>query len=419
MATQAEISPDPYSVPLAEIDMSDGRLYEQGVAGKYFARLRAEAPVHFCPESDVGPFWSITKFKDIMEVDRNHSVFSADASRGGHLLGFETWFRDDPELRMEMIIAMDPPRHDVQRRAVSPVVAADNLRKMESGIRKNVCEILDKLPEGETFNWVDDVSIELTTRTLAVLFDFPFEERRRLTRWSDLVLAVPGDGIVESWDQRKTELLEMTHVFRDLWNERKGQTEGFDLVSMLANSLDADSISDAEYMGNVALLIVGGNDTTRNSLSGSVLALNLFPDEDRKLRDNQTLIPNFCSEAIRWQTPVAHMKRTALEDVTIRGQRIREGDKLAMWYVSGNRDDEVIERPDELIADRPKARNHLSFGFGVHRCVGNRLGELQLKIAWEEILKRFAKVTVVGEPVRVRSNVIMGITELPVQVERY
>ena len=203
-----------------------------------------------------------------------------------------------------------------------------------------------------------------------------------------------------------------------MWNERKGRTDGFDLVTMLANSLDAESITDAEYMGNVALLIVGGNDTTRNSLSGSVLALNLFPDEDRKLRASPELIPNFCSEAIRRQTPVAHMKRTALRDTTIRGQQIKEGDKVVMWYVSGNRDDEVIERPDELIADRPKARNHLSFGFGLHRCVGNRLGELQLRIAWEEILKRFSSVEVVGDPVRVRSNVLNGYSDLPVRVRR-
>lgn len=411
--------PDPYSVPLDAINVSDGRLFEHGLAGRYFARLRAEAPVHFCPESDFGPFWSVTKFDDIMEVDRDHRTFSADSSRGGHLLGYEIWFRDDPELQMPMIIAMDPPRHDVQRRAVSPIVAADNLKKMEQGIRDSACAILDSLPEGETFNWVDRVSIELTTRTLAVIFGFPFEEQRRLTRWSDVVLAIPGDGIVDSWEQRKVELQEMSEVFLGLWQERQGHDDGFDLVSMMANSLDAQSMTQAEYLGNVALLIVGGNDTTRNSLSGSVLALNLFPDENRKLRAAPVLIPNFVPEAIRWQTPVAHMKRTALEDTEIRGQKIAAGDKVVMWYVSGNRDDEVISQPDRLIVDRPRARNHLSFGFGVHRCVGNRLGELQLRIAWEEILKRFAEVEVVGDPVRVQSNVTMGYSDLPVRVKRH
>lgn len=410
---------DPYAIPLESINVSDGRLFEHNLAGAYFKRLRNEAPVHYCPDSDFGPFWSVTKFEDILEVDRNHKIFSADSSRGGHLLGYEIWFRDDPELQMPMIIAMDPPRHDIQRRAVSPIVAAENLKKMEKGIRESASEILDSLPENETFNWVDLVSIELTTRTLAVIFGFPFEEQRRLTRWSDVVLAIPGDGIVETWDQRKAELQEMSEVFLGFWNERQGQNDNFDLVSMMANSLDAESMTQAEYLGNVALLIVGGNDTTRNSLSGSVLAMNLFPEENAKLRAAPELVPNFVSEAIRWQTPVAHMKRTALEDTVLRGQKISAGDKVVMWYVSGNRDDEVIENPERLIVDRPKARNHLSFGFGVHRCVGNRLGELQLRVAWEEILKRFSSVEVVGDPVRVQSNVTMGYSELPVRVKRH
>jgi cytochrome P450 len=410
---------DPNAVPLASIDMSDPSLFERNVARGYFERLRRESPVHFSPGSDCGPFWSITKFQDIIAVDKNHRVFSADSAHGGHLLGYEMWFKADPDLKLPMIIAMDPPRHDVQRKAVSPVVSSDNLVKMKTGIRDSVCEVLDALPENEPFNWVDRVSIEITTRTLAVLFDFPFEQQRRLTRWSDVAMSIPGDGITESWEQRKREMLEMKACFEGLWNERKTNTDGFDLVSMLATNLDEETMSADEYMGNVVLLIVGGNDTTRNSMTGSVLAMNQFPDENRKLRDNPGLLGNFVSEAIRWQTPVAHMKRTALEDVEIRGQKILKGEKVVMWYVSGNRDEDVFERPNDLIADRPRARNHLSFGFGLHRCVGNRLGELQLRIAWEEILKRFKTVEVVGDPVRVYSNITMGYSSLPVQVSRY
>ncbi len=419
MSTPAMAVNDVATIPIESIDMSNPSLFEHDLAPALFKRLREEQPVHFSAGSDCGPFWSITKYQDIVEVDKNHRLFSADSAHGGHLLGYEMWFKSDPDLQFPMIIAMDPPRHDTQRKAVSPVVAPDNLKKMEAGIRQSVIEILDSLPEGETFNWVERVSIELTTRTLAVLFDFPFEERRKLTRWSDVAMSIPGDGITETWAERKAEMYEMRDYFERLWEERKTQTDGFDLVSMLATKLDSDTMSPAEYMGNVILLIVGGNDTTRNSLTGSVLALNRYPEQDKKLRDNPDLIPSFCSEAIRWQTPVAHMKRTALEDTVIRGQTIKKGDKVVMWYASGNRDEDQFENADELIIDRKNVRSHLSFGYGLHRCVGNRLGELQLRIAWEEILKRFEKIEAVSDPVRVYSNVLRGYSSLPVQVKRY
>lgn len=410
-------APDPYAMPLEAIDMSDPDLFQHNQMMPFFKRLRAEAPVHFSPGSDYGPFWSVTRYDDIMAVDTNHQVFSSDHARGGHILGYEMFFIEDEDFQLPMFIAMDQPRHDVTRKTVSPAVGAENLRHMESAIRASCVDILEQLPVGETFNWVDRFSIELTTRTLATLFDFPFEDRRMLTRWSDISVSVPGSGIVDSWESRRRELEEMGDYFARLWQERTHNTEGYDLVSMLATGAETRGMSRAEFMGNVLLLIVGGNDTTRNTLSGSVLALNDFPDEYEKLRRNPGLITSFVPEAIRWQTPLAHMRRTALEDAELGGQQIRAGDKVVMWYLSGNRDERAIERPDQFIVDRRRPRNHLSFGFGIHRCVGNRLAELQLRIAWEEILKRFRTVEVVGEPVRVRSNIIMGFSELPVRLE--
>ena len=406
---------DPYAVPIEEINVIDGRLFEQDLHWAHFERLRAEDPVHLNELPAIGRYWSITKFDDIMFVDKNHDMFS---SAHGISIGPRVDAEPNPaDLSLSMFIAMDPPKHDLQRATVSGVVAPPNLAKMESTIRERAGKILDELPLGETFNWVDRVSIELTTQMLATLFDFPFEDRRKLTRWSDVATAAPGTGIVESEEQRRAELLECLAYFTTLWNERAAQeTPGSDLISMLAHGKDTKDMQPFEFLGNLILLIVGGNDTTRNSMSGGVLALNQNPQEYAKLHANPGLIPNMVSEIIRWQTPLPYMRRTSNVDFELRGKQIKKGDQLLMWYVSGNRDEVAIDRANEFLIDRPQARHHLSFGFGIHRCMGNRLAEMQLRIVWEEIMKRFKHVEVVGDPVRLRSSFVRGITDSPVRV---
>jgi cytochrome P450 len=404
-----------YATPLADLNPGDPDLFRTDTHWPYFERLRAEDPVHWCRESEFGPYWSVTKYQDIMAVDTNHQVFSSEAALGGITI------RDSrPDVRRPSFIAMDPPKHDVQRKAVSPIVSPGNLALMEPIIRERATKILDALPVGETFNWVDRVSIELTTQMLATLFDFPFEERRKLTYWSDVATTLPMKGaLVETEDERQAELLKCLEYFTRLWNERVNEPPRGDLISMMAHSDATRNMTPDEYLGNVILLIVGGNDTTRNSISGGVLALNQNPGEYEKLRANPDLIPNMVPEIIRWQTPLAHMRRTALSDISLGGKTIKKGDKVVMWYVSGNRDGEVIENADTFLIDRERARQHLSFGFGIHRCVGNRLAELQLKIVWEEIMKRWRFVEVAGEPKRVRSSFVKGYETLPVRVHRW
>jgi cytochrome P450 len=408
---ETTFDPDPYSMPIEKLNPARGILFQHDAHWPFFERLRKEAPVHYTAESDFGPFWSVTRYHDIKHVDMNHQIYS---SEGGITVGDQ-----DEDFQLPMFIAMDPPKHDIQRKAVAPVAGPRNLAALEPEIRRRVCNILDSLPRGEDFNWVQHLSIELTTQMLATLFDFPFEDRYKLTRWSDVATAPPGTGIVESEEQRRAELIECLEYFTELWKERADRPEpGNDLVSMLAHTPSTrDMLSrPMEYLGNLILLIVGGNDTTRNSLTGGVLALNQNPDQYQKLRDDPSLIPNMVSEIIRWQTPLAYMRRTANEDTEIGGKQIRKHDQLLMWYVSGNRDERVFERPDDLIIDRPNARQHLSFGFGLHRCMGNRLAEMQLRVLWEEIQQRFRMVEVVGEPKRTLSAFVKGYTELPVRV---
>ena len=404
---------DVANMPLEDIDVADAQLYELDTWRPYFNRLRNEDPVHLNKSKEFGEFWSVTRFDDIQYVDKNHGLFSSEPAI---LLG------DQPEdFTFVNFIALDPPVHDEQRKAVQNVVAPRNLAELEPIIRTRVQTILDNLPVGETFNWVDRVSIELTTQMLATLFDFPFEDRKLLTRWSDVAVATPeltGSNTVTE-EQRRQEMGECLAYFTRLWREREHQPLKFDLLSMLIHGESTKEIIDRpmEFLGNLLLLIIGGNDTTRNSISGGVLALNENPGEYQKLRDNPALIPNMVSEIIRWQTPLSHMRRTAKVDTELRGKQIRKGDRVVMWYLSGNRDDGAIENADEFIIDRSNARHHLSFGFGIHRCMGNRLAEMQLRIVWEEIMQRFETVEVVGEPVRVRSNLIRGYSELPVRMD--
>lgn len=311
---------------------------------------------------------------------------------------------------------MDPPKHDVQRKTVQGVVAPMNLKLLESTIRSRAATILDGLPVGETFNWVDLVSIELTTQMLATIFDFPFEDRRKLTYWSDMATSGELGGGPTPEPVRRAALLECLEYFTRLREERVNEPPRSDLLSMLAHGEDTRDMPPMEFLGNLILLIVGGNDTTRNSISGGVLALNENPDQYATLRADRSLIPNMVSEIIRWQTPLAYMRRTAARDIEVGGQKIRAGDKIAMWYVSGNRDETEIDNPNAFLIDRKNARHHLSFGFGVHRCMGNRLAEMQLRVLWEEILDRFREIEVVGDVERVQSSFVRGYSSMPVRV---
>jgi len=404
------------SVPLAEIDVSRPELFHDDNWQPWFARLREEAPVHFLKDSVNGPFWSVTSHSLIKEVDANNTVFSSE--KGG--ISIVDLVPVEGQLQGKNFISMDEPNHQTQRKAVAPSVSPKNLSQLEPLIRERAVDILENLPVGETFNWVQEVSIELTARMLATLLDFPYDERRKLVHWSDLTTAVAevtGDTSIDM-KGRYDELMQCAAAFYQLWTSKVGQPPSFDLISMLQNNPDTARMNeDPElFLGNLLLLIVGGNDTTRNSISGGVLALNQFPEQYQKLRDNHALIPNMVAQVVRWQTPVIHMRRTALQDVELGGQHIKQGDKVVMWYLSGNRDESVFPDADQLIIDRPNARAHVSFGFGVHRCMGNRLAEMQLRVLWEEIMKRFHTVEVVGDVQRLPNNFIRGIKDIPVRL---
>ena len=400
--------------PSVLADVSSPVLYRDDTWREPFAAMRRDDPVHRHADSPYGPYWSVTRYADIMKVELDHATYSSASERGGIQIADQPKGQELPNF-----IRMDPPRHTAQRKTVAPIVAPTNLANMEGLIRERTAAVLDGLPRNQPFDWVDRVSTELTALMLATLFDFPQAERRKLTHWSDVAIAniEAEDAVVKSEAERMAELTTMAETMAALWKERAAQPPKFDLISMMAHAEATRAMPMREFIGNFGLLIVGGNDTTRNSMTGGLMALCESPAELAKVKADPKLIDSLVSEIIRWQTPVIHMRRTATRDCALAGRTIRQGDKVVMWYISGNRDEHKIERADEFIIDRLKPRQHLSFGAGIHRCVGDRLAEMQLKILWQEMLIRDLDVEIVGPPVRLYSNFIRGIRSLPVVIK--
>jgi len=407
--------PDAHELALEDINPLNAHLFAGDRYHSHFERLRNEDPIHFNEIETAGRYWSVTKADDIKAVEGDWQTYS---SASGITLGIPAGDGGGVGAQTSAFIAMDPPEQRAQRRTVTPAVQPKNLMNLEPLIRERTVEVLESLPEGETFDWVGTVSVELTTRMLATLFDFPFEDRHKLARWSDIVFAIPEPGgVIESHEQRQQELMECVQYFSQLWEERR-MNPGADFVSMLVHGEATKDKSAMEHLGNLLLLIVGGNDTTRNTMSGSVYGLNRFPEQYDKLIANPDLIRNMVEEIIRWQTPLAYMRRTATRDAELGGKQIKKNDQLLMWYLSANRDHDVFTDADDVDIERANANQHMSFGYGVHRCMGLRLAEMQLRILWEEILDRFERIEVHGEPGRTLSSFVHGYTSLAVTVTR-
>ena len=412
LAIEPEVAIDPFDVSRAEI-WRDYQWREP------FAELRATSPIHYTPESKFGAYWSLSTYKPIVHVEALPKIFSSSWEVGGITVAGDPVRLEEAEVRMPMFIAMDPPQHTAQRRTVAPAFTPSQIEIMRIETAARTAAVLDALPIGQPFDWVARVSIELTTGMLAKLFDYPWGERANLTRWSDMLGDVEMFDTVEKRQARLASAYEMGMSFNALWESKKGLPPANDLISIMLHSDAMSHMSEGEFMGNLILLIVGGNDTTRNSMTALAYGLDKFPGERAKLEDNPDLITNTASEIIRWQTPLAHMRRTAMEDTEIDGHRIAKHDKLALWYVSANRDESVFPNGDDIQVDRENARRHLSFGYGIHRCVGARVAELQLQILMEEMAKRRMRANVLSEPERVPACFVNGYKTLQVELSKY
>lgn len=419
-----EHHPDDRLVHPNKWDVSRSDIYYEDRWQPIFKEMREAGPLHYIPESPFGPYWAVVQHKAIQHIEALPELFSSSWEYGGITIlerPTDAQLAESGRERNElpMFIAMDRPKHTGQRRTVAHKFTPGEITKMEAEVRQRTSELLDSLPRGEVFDWVDKVSIELTTGMLAILFGFPWEDRRLLTFWSDW----SGDtelATVRELDEMRWEILhEMAAYFQSLWMEKAQGEGGDDLISMMIHSEAMSQMSPQEFMGNLVLLIVGGNDTTRNTMSGIIHSFDKFPDQRKLFEENPDLIPNAVQECIRYQTPLAHMRRTCTEDTEVFGQQVKKGDKLILWYLSANRDEEVFDNPDKLDITRENARRHISFGYGIHRCVGARLAELQLRILLEEMHKRRMRVHVAGDVERVRANFVHGFRKLEVEITSF
>jgi len=418
MATQIRVEPE-VAHPL---DVSRAELWREDRWQEPMRQLRAESPIYRCEDSKFGPYWSVTTYKPIQHIEALPKIFSSSWEYGGiTVAGDGIDHLQEGDVPMPMFIAMDPPQHTAQRRTVAPAFGPSEIERMRADTQARTAALLDSLPVGKPFDWVEKVSIELTTDMLAILFDFPWEDRHHLTRWSDALGDIESFSTVEERHARLAVAFEMGGAFKQLW-DRKAQNPGtHDLISIMLQSDAMKHMSEHEFMGNLILLIVGGNDTTRNSMSAYAYGLHRFPEERAKLEANHDpdLAVNAMHEIIRWQTPLAHMRRTATEDTELFGHQIKKRDKLALWYASANRDEDIFPDGDRIIVDRENARRHLAFGYGIHRCVGARVAELQLTTLISEMQKRRLRVNVLSEPERVNACFVHGYRHMQVELEQY
>ena len=400
-------SRDPY-------DVSDPALYETQTHARLFEHLRAQDPVHFCKCPERGDHWSITRYDDIVEVEKNTDVFSNKYDLGGIRLQDQA-IGSVIEGSSATFISMDPPDHTRYRDMVKPAFTSANLRKLTDEIRAHVVEILDRLPRGETFDWVDNVANELPIQMLATLFNMPQQDRHRFLRWSNVMTGFDDPDVVESVDAARSELREFADYCMQLWNWRVAEPPSPDLVSMLVYGSQSRDLSPDDYVSTMALLTIGGNDTTRNTITGGLYALHQHPEQLAAMRSDRSLIRGAVNEILRWVTPVIHIRRTATQDFEFRGKQIKKGERVILWYVSGNRDESAYTEPETFDITRSGPR-HLSFGTGIHFCMGARLAEIQVNLLWEELLDRFQTIEVLAPPERLRSNFMHGLKSMPVRL---
>lgn len=420
------IETDPRApLPLAEVNLADNDRFTDGVTPwRMFHTLRHQDPVHWQPEP--GPnqgFWALTRHEDIVRVDRDAETFTS--TRFVNLEEVD----DDQIAKRASILELDGVRHQALRRLLQRQFGSAVINSYTDFLRGLTARTLDTALAKGSFDFVKEVSADFPINVLARLLDVPEGDNQQLIDWGNRIIGNTdpdyADVLLESEESEKYRhlpfrspaSLEVFEYGRELARQRRGGT-GTDLVSRLVNETPRDGVplSAQDFDNYFLLLVVAGNETTRHAISHSMLALIQNPGQLDLLRRDPSLIPGAVEEMLRWASPVYHFRRTATRDVELGGKRIKEGDKVVMWYASGNRDEEVFGNPYDFDVTR-RSNDHITFGKGSpHLCLGNLLARTEMRIMFEELVPRIADIRLTGEVPRVRSNFVNGIKKLPVEI---
>ena len=399
-------------------DLRDPDLYLETAPHAVFARLRREQPVYWNPEVDGPGFWSLTRYADIVEVSRRPELFSSAHENGGHRIfnENEVGLTGANESAIGVpFISRDPPSHGEYRKFIMPALTPKRLEGIEQRVSARCAALLDQVPLDEAVDIVPLLSAPLPLLTLADLLGVSFDLWPKLYDWTNAFVGEDDPDFRRSPEAMAETLGEFFAFARDLFDRRRAEP-GPDIASLLANSqIGGRPAPFGEFVANLILTLVGGNETTRNSLSHTLSAFAAHPGQWDRVRENPETLAAAVREMVRYASPVMHMRRTAVADTEIGGQRIAKGDKVVLWYISGNRDEAVFEDPDRFDIARG-AVPHIGFGTGQHVCVGWRLAELQLRVAFGQLAARVRRFEQIGQPRRFRSIFINGLKNLDLKL---
>ncbi|PZQ59699.1 MAG: cytochrome P450 [Sphingomonas taxi] len=397
-------------------DLKNPALYEAGVPWEVFAELRHTDPVHWTPEADGPGFWSVLRHADIVDVSRQPALFSSAYENGGHRIfnENEVGLTGAGESAIGIpFISRDPPIHTRYRKFVMPALSPARLGDIETRIRARVARLVADIPLGEPVNLVPLLSAPLPLMTLAELLGVSIDLWPKLYDWTNAFVGEDDPEFRQSPEAMAATLGEFFAFGQELFDARRAEPTS-DIASLLANAaIDGVPVSFRDFIANLILVLVGGNETTRNSLSHSVAAFSAHPGQWEAIRADRDVLKTAAPEMVRHASPVMHMRRTAMEDTAVGGRRIAKGDKVVLWYISANRDDGVFPDADRFDVHR-KGAQHVGFGAGQHVCVGSRLAEMQLRIAFDMLADRVTSFEVQAPPRRFRSNFINGLKNLDV-----